>query len=400
MEFFKPGRTLDFMRYRNQMVAVSLLMVAASIVSMFVPGPNFGIDFSGGTEVQLQMRGDVGTAELRQSLSELGFESPDVIAVQGQDNQYIVRVREVSTLPEGIEDSIREQLQSALGGTTEVLALRVSPGGDKVSLRLDGAADLAQLESALTAAGVEVRGHVTRFGPENDYRYEANLVGVADRMVHQLQERLGERGPEPALRIEWVGPRAGEQLRNAALQALLYAIAFIMVYVAFRFDLRFAPGGILALLHDAIITIGVLVLVQKEFNLTTIASLLAIIGYSINDTIVVYDRIRENMARHRGKSMRELINISTSEMLGRTLITSGTTIISMLAFFVWGTPVIRDIAFALVVGITIGTYSSIYIAAPMTEVIDTYVFRRARDAAQAGGGGRKGGGRRAASARA
>lgn len=395
MEFIKPGRTLDFMRYRNPLLAVSVTLCVLSILSVFWPGPNFGIDFSGGTEVQLRFRGDITTAELRQTIADLGYASPDVIAVQDHDNEFIVRVREVSTLPADIESRIETELASALGGGTEVIALRVSPGGDKVSLRLGGSADPQQIAEALSAAGVEVRGEVTRFGPESDYRYEANLVGVADRMVHQLGEQLGERGPETPLRIEWVGPRAGEQLRNAALRALLYAIAFIMVYVAFRFDLRFAPGGVVALLHDALITVGVLVLVQKEFNLTTVASLLTIIGYSINDTIVVYDRIRENMARHRGKSMRELINMSTSEMLGRTIITSGTTIISMLAFFVWGTPVIRDIAFALVVGIAIGTYSSIYVAAPITEMVDKHVFQRARDRAQAGGGGR-----RAASARA
>jgi preprotein translocase subunit SecF len=386
MEFIKAGRTLDFMRYRRPFAAVSVTLVLLSIVSMFIPGPNWGIDFTGGTEVQLQFRGDVPTAELRAILGELGYQSPDVISVQDQPNQYIVRVREVSTLPTDIEERIRGQVASAFEGEAELLALRISPGGDKVSLRFSADVEPEQIAEVLGGVGVQSRGPVTRFGPESDYRYEAHLVGVADRMVGQLGERLAERGPESALRIEWVGPRAGAQLRDAAARALLYAIAFIMVYVAFRFDLRFAPGGIVALLHDSIITVGVLVLVQKEFNLTTVASLLTIIGYSINDTIVVYDRIRENMARHRGKSLREIINISTSEMLGRTIITSGTTIISMLAFFLWGTDVIRDIAFALVVGIAIGTYSSIYIASPMTEVVDNMVFRKAREAAKARAG--------------
>lgn len=386
MEFIKAGRTLDFMRYRKPLSAVSVALVVLSLVSLFFPGPNLGIDFSGGTEVQLRFQGDVSTAELRTTLSELGYQSPDVIAVQGTTNEYIVRVREISSLPENVDERIEEQLASALDA--ELIALRVSPGGDKVSMRFGASVQPEAIAEALSAAGVEVRGQVTRFGPESDFRFEANLVGVADRMVSQLEERLGERGPEEPLRIEWVGPRAGEQLRNAALRAMLYAIAFIMVYVAFRFDLRFAPGGIIALLHDATITMGVLVLVQKEFNLTTVASLLTIVGYSINDTIVVYDRIRENMARHRGKTMSELINISTSEMLGRTIITSGTTIISMLAFFVWGTSVIQDIAFALVIGISIGTYSSIYIAAPMTEFVDRHVFQKARERAQQRAGGR------------
>lgn len=383
MEIIKPGRVFDFMRYRGRAVLVSSILMTLSLVSLFWPGPNWGIDFSGGTEVHLRFRGRVSTGELRATLQALGYASPDVIAVAGRDQEYIVRVREVSVLPAGIENTIRERLASTLGEGTEVLALRVSPGGDKVSVRLGAGADPAKIREALTAAGVEVRGEVHRLGPESDHRYEAFLVGVADRMVAQLGERLGERGPEAPLRIDWVGPRAGEQLRTAAVRALLYAIAFIMVYVAFRFDLRFAPGGIVALIHDALITIGAFVLMRREFNLTTVASLLTIIGYSINDTIVIYDRIRENMARLRGKTMAELINISTSEMLSRTIVTSGVTLLAIVPFFVWGTPVIQDIALALFIGFCAGVYSTIYIAAPLTEWIDTHVFRPAQARARA-----------------
>ncbi len=216
------------------------------------------------------------------------------------------------------------------------------------------------------------------FGQPQDHRYEAYLVGVGDEVVRRLQQTLGARGPEAPLRVEWVGPKAGQQLAEAAVKSLLYAIAFIMVYVAFRFDLRFAPGGIIAILHDMTITVGIFVLVHKEVNLTTVAALLTIAGYSINDTIVVYDRIRENMGRLRDKSLYDLINISTSQMLSRTILTSGTTLLSVSAFFLWGTNVIRDMSFALFVGIIIGTYSSIYIAAPLTEWMDNRFFSRGR----------------------
>lgn len=381
MEFIKPGRVFDFMRYRRPAVAFSAVVVALSILSLFVPGPNLGIDFAGGTEVQLQFRGDVDSAELRGILEELQYRSPDVIQVTGHSNQFLVRVNEVTTLPEGIADTIETRLDEAVAPA--VLAVRVSPGGDKVSLRLDGAAELGQIRDALVAAGVEVRGDVRRFGPESDFRFEADLVGVADRMVGQLDDRLGERGPETPLRIEWVGPRAGEQLRNGAIKALLYAMGFIMLYVAFRFDLRFAPGGILALVHDAVVTAGVMVLVGKEFNLTTVASLLTIIGYSINDTIVIYDRIRENMARHRDKSLADIVNLSTSEMLSRTIITSGVTLLAIVPFFFWGTQVIQDIAFALFVGFLAGVYSTIYIASPVTEWMDNRFFAAAREARKA-----------------
>jgi preprotein translocase subunit SecF len=153
-----------------------------------------------------------------------------------------------------------------------------------------------------------------------------------------------------------------------------------MVYVAFRFDLRFAPGGILALVHDAFVTLGIYVVMRKEINITLVAALLTVIGYSINDTIVIYDRIRENMTRLRGKTLYELINISTSQMFSRTLITSGTAVLSISAFMFLGSPAIRDIAFALIIGMALGTYSTIYVAAPVTEWMDKRFFRRIQKA--------------------
>lgn len=382
MEIIKPGSQIDFMKYRKYFMGTSIVLVTMSLIALFVPGPNFGIDFNGGTEIQLQFEGDITTTELRQTIEGLGYENPDVIAVTGRPNDFIIRMRAVSVLPEGIEDTITGEVQNAFEDA-EVVAVRVSPGGDKVSVRLTGSVDETRLAEVLGAAGLDIRGEVRSFGAEDDHRYEADLVGVADRLIEQLREELGERGPNDPERIEWVGPRAGEQLRRSAVQALLYAIAMIMVYVAFRFDLRFAPGGVMALTHDALITVGFFVLVRKEFNLTTVASLLTIIGYSINDTIVVYDRIRENMGRYRDKTLADIINLSTSQMLGRTIVTSGTTLLSVSAFFIWGTSVIQDIAFALIIGISVGTYSSIYIAAPMTEWMDRQFFQRAAAAAAA-----------------
>jgi preprotein translocase subunit SecF len=255
--------------------------------------------------------------------------------------------------------------------------MKVSPGGDKITLRVSGAIHEQQLQEALEAGGANVRS-LNSLAGSRDPRYEAHLVGVADELTAALDESFGDRAPQGALRVEWVGPKAGEQLRDAAIQSLLYAIAFIMLYVAFRFDLRFAPGGVIAMLHDALITLGIYVLLQKEVNLTTVAALLTIMGYSINDTIVVFDRIRENMVRVRDKSLRELINISTSQMLSRTIVTSLTTLLSVSAFFFLGTGVIRDIAFALGIGIMIGTVSSIFIAAPITELMDRRLFNRSR----------------------
>jgi preprotein translocase subunit SecF len=149
-----------------------------------------------------------------------------------------------------------------------------------------------------------------------------------------------------------------------------------MVYLSFRFDLRFAPGVNVACMHDAFNVIGLFVLLRKEVTLQTIAAILTIVGYSMNDTVVVYDRIRENLSKHRGKSFPQIINLSVSETLSRTILTSSATMLSMLAFFFWGTGVIKDFALAMVAGIIVGTYSSVYIAAPLTAAIDDWLQRR------------------------
>ncbi|MGB5810347.1 MAG: protein translocase subunit SecF [Polyangiales bacterium] len=374
MEFVKPGTYIDFMKYRAPVMGVLGLLATLSLVSLFYPGPNYGIDFAGGTEIQLQFTGATTPAEVRDALEGAGYARPDVISVEGVANEYIVRVREVSSLPAGQVETIRATVDSTLGADA-VREMKVSPGGDKITLRVNGDITAEQIEQALQAGGANVRS-VNALAGSRDPRFEAQLVGVADELLTALQEAFGERAPANPLRVEWVGPKAGQQLRDAAIQSLLYAIAFIMLYVAFRFDLRFAPGGVIAMFHDALITLGVYVLLQKEVNLTTVAALLTIMGYSINDTIVVYDRIRENMVRVRDKSLRELINISTSQMLSRTIVTSLTTLLSVCAFFFLGTGVIQDIAFALGIGILIGTLSSIFIAAPITELMDRRLFSR------------------------
>ncbi len=374
MEFFKPGLYIDFMRHRRLLGSLSLFLATASLVALFVPGPKFGIDFKGGTELEMAFSGKVGPGELRQAIMKLGLGRPDVVNVEDKKQQYIIRVLEVSTIDAKQLSELRKALEGALG-EVGLEQMKVSPGGDKVSMRLSGAVDVRTIREALEAGGSRVRS-VSPFGQEQDHRYEALLWGVADKLVRGLQKELGERVPETPLRVEWVGPKAGAKLRDSAIKSLLYAVAFIMVYVAFRFDLRFAPGGVVAMVHDVLITMGIFVLLQKEVTLATVAALLTVVGYSINDTIVVYDRIRENMQRMRDTSLYHLINVSTSQTLSRSVITSVTTVLSIVAFFVWGTPIIRDIVFALMVGILIGTYSSIYVAAPFTEWMDRRFFRK------------------------
>jgi len=177
-------------------------------------------------------------------------------------------------------------------------------------------------------------------------------------------------------RFEKVGATAGEQLRNQGTLSIIYALFFILVYVALRFDPRYSPGAILALVHDVSLILGVFVITGKEFNLPIIAALLAIIGYSLNDTIVIYDRIRENLAKKHGLSLREVINMSINETLSRTLLTSGTTLIAVASIYILGGGIVQNFALAILVGIIVGTYSSVYVASMLVIATDDYINQK------------------------
>ncbi|MGB8222530.1 MAG: hypothetical protein WCF10_08075, partial [Polyangiales bacterium] len=216
MEFIKPGTYIDFMKYRGPVISGLALLATMSLISLFYPGPNYGIDFAGGTELQLAFKGDVTSGEVRDALQASGYARPDVIRVEGKQNEYIIRVGEVSSLPEAEVDKIRESATAALG--PDVLReMKVSPGGDKITIRVSSPINEQQLHEALEAGGAHVRSINALSGSSNP-RYEVQLVGVADELVSQLQKRFGERAPEAPLRVEWVGPKAGQQLRDAAIQ--------------------------------------------------------------------------------------------------------------------------------------------------------------------------------------
>jgi preprotein translocase subunit SecF len=373
MEFFKPRGTIDFMKHRGPLLAISLTLTALGFLSVFWPGPNYGIDFKGGTEVQLQFSAGTSAEQVRSALASIGYDA-EVVSVEGKAGQYLIRVNQVTSLPPEKVEAIKKAVNWQIAGV-KVEELKVSPGGDKIALRMVGPVEPQAIEEALRAAGAQVR-EANAFGSSDQNRYEVQLVGVADEMLKGLKAKLGEAAPDEPLRVEWVGPKTGRQLRDAAVKSLLWAVLFIMGYVALRFDLRFAPGGIIALVHDTLITVLVFVLMRREVNLSTIAALLTILGYSINDTIVIYDRIRENMTRMREASMRELINVSTTQTLSRTILTSTVTLLSVVPFLVWGTPVIKDFALALTIGMVVGSYSTIYIAAPFTEWMDKRLFSK------------------------
>jgi preprotein translocase subunit SecF len=392
MEFFKPGRVYDFMRVRVYWIALSITLVVASTILVFYPGPNYGTDFRGGTEVELAFLKPIDSGQVRQAVEKAGFATPDIVQVVDAKNPYhfLIRVQEVTAINDKEKDALRSALCFAKEGeklddarcppNARATEVKFSLGGDKIDTRYETDPDLAKItEQVATVPGVMMRPSATNPQLLNarDHHVEIQLQSKGDQLIESLQKQLGaDMVPEKALRVEWVGPKAGKQLRDSARNAVAIAIVFIMLYLAFRFDLRFAPGVVVACVHDAMVVLGVFVVLHKEVTLSTIAAVLTVVGYSMNDTVVVYDRIRENLSKHRGQSFAQIINLSVSETLSRTVLTSGATMLSMLAFFIWGTGIIKDFAFAMVVGIVAGTYSSIYVAAPLTEWIDHQLAKR------------------------
>ncbi|MBW2527898.1 MAG: protein translocase subunit SecF, partial [Deltaproteobacteria bacterium] len=364
----------------------------------------------------------VDAGQLRQTVKSLGFAAPDVVAVGGdtEDKRYLIKVKEVSAIDQQTQTAVIQALclipeEGELNDPScppelQTQEVKFSPGGDKIAVRYvqspcGAGKDEAtcpireeitkQLEGKV--AGVKLRPGANNPSVQNprDYKVEFYLESKGDQIMGGLRSAFGaEVVPDSPLRVEWIGPKAGRQLRDAAITSILIAVIFIMAYIAFRFDMRFAPGAIAALVHDGTLAVGAMVLAQREFTLSTVAALLTIVGYSINDTVVVYDRIRENLGKYRKKTFPEIINRSVTEMLGRTIRTSITTLFAIGPFLFWGTGVIRDFAFTLMVGVVVGTYSSIYVAAPLTEWIDRRFFgksvqkkrRRVSRASRAGGG--------------
>jgi len=289
MELIKPGMNIPFTKYRHIAVGLSTVVNLLVLVFLFAKGPNLGVDFAGGTVVQLKFSQKVSIPEIRTALGSLAT-SETVIQDFGQQdsNEFLVRL--------------------------EKTAVEIGSLGE-------------QLRTGLTR----------HFGAG---RFEIR-------------------------RIESVGPKVGKELRQQGAWSVIAATIMMGVYIWFRFQLRFGLGAVVALIHDVLVTIGALMLAHYEFDLTIIAALLTIVGYSVNDTVIVCDRIRENMRKARRESLEAIINMSINETLSRTIITTGTAIMVLIALFLLGGGVIRPFAFALLVGFFSGVYSTIFIASPV-----------------------------------
>ncbi len=301
MQLIKPDINLDFVGKRKLAVLFSALLLLIGIGSLIVQGgPNYGIDFVGGTLVQVKVDAEASSSTIKEALKEMQLGGLVVQGFGDESNEFLIRAQSSSAELKDVSNQISTSLEAKFGAGT-----------------------------------VEVR------------------------------------------RSEMVGPQVGKDLREKGIMAVVYAMIGILIYITIRFEFRFAVGAIIALIHDIGITLGVFSLFGKEIDLPIIAAFLAIIGYSLNDTIIVYDRIRENMGKLSKSEFPVIINRSINETLSRTILTSGTTLLVVVALFALGGSVIHNFAFALLVGVLIGTYSSIFVASPLLIFWDDYKVAKA-----------------------
>ncbi len=242
-------------------------------------------------------------------------------------------------------------------------------GGALIELEYDRPADLGAIRSQLREAGYE-NAIVQDYGSAQDV--VIRMPGDDPQLGQRVADQLGSdySGAIELRRVEFVGPQVGEELREQGGIGMIVALILIMLYIAFRFQYKFALGAILALAHDVIITLGVFSFLGLQFDLTVLAAVLSVIGYSLNDTIVVFDRVRENFRRVRTGGLENILNVSLTQTLGRTLMTSGTTLLVLISLFLFGGEMIHNFSSALIIGIFVGTYSSIYVASSLLQTLN------------------------------
>ena len=235
-------------------------------------------------------------------------------------------------------------------------------GGTVAQVKFDKDIELTSLRRTLSEYGFK-GAEIVEFGSPDEVLIKTQLSGSSSEISEKLTTALGETFT--LRRVESVGPKIGKELQTDALKAISLALLLILIYISFRFDRYYALGSVMALIHDVLITLGVFSLLRYEINLSIVAAFLTIVGYSLNDTIVVFDRIRENIPKYMKKTLDDVVNISLNETLNRTVITSLTTMMVVVILVVWGGKVINLFAFALIVGVFVGTYSSIFVASPV-----------------------------------
>ena len=382
MELFK-STNFDFLGKKWPFIGLSLLLTVLGLISLMLKGgPKLGIDFRGGALITVSFADRPPVDKVRAALSA----------------KLPVEVQEVSGKPEDIigvdvKDPLALQATSKTIFDTLVAAFGTSsgnPAGTKYNINYGGAAGLAdRLRDPLQRSSValsdqqllDVAKNITKYRDDTHSGVIRNLddlskvPGVTPQILNVVKQ---EAYPVPLAVVgtDLVGAKIGADLQRQAVLAVLYALAGMLVYIALRFEWIYGVAAVIAVFHDTIITIGLFSLFNKEMSLTVVAALLTLVGYSMNDTIVVFDRIRENLKIHRREGLEALINRSVNQTLSRTILTSGLTFLTAVSLFLFGGQVLNGFSFALVVGIIVGTYSSIFIASPILIFWQDFVESR------------------------
>ena len=360
MEFIPSGTRIDFVGKRRVAALVSGLMVLGSILLFFVKGPNWGIDFTGGTEVRMHFDRSVEIDQVRRALQAVGVAADAVQQIgRASENAYVVRIQDPSFGTAGVKEEVDAALARSFGPEWLEESRLDAQVALKVTVRYRGE-DLP--ESTIQAAVAGIEGAKVQASPDENTAFVV-LPGLSSRIGDAVRGAFGDQ-KVTIDQVDSVGPKVGGDLREKGMLAIFVTLGLILVYVAMRFDIGFAPGAVIALFHDVTVVMGIFIILGREFNLSIIGAMLTIIGYSLNDTIVVYDRIRENLKRYRRRDLGVLINESVNETLSRTVNTALTTIMSITAFLFLGGEVIADFALAILLGVFFGTYSTVYVASP------------------------------------
>jgi preprotein translocase subunit SecF len=387
MELFKQTN-FDFLHWKWPFITASLVLSAAGIVSIIAHGGlRYGIDFKGGAQMTVKFAYPPPIEKIR---AALGQRVKGDVSVQ---NFTDVSAHNEVVIATELEDE--RQLNINRQAMAEALTATFGQNNGKLDFNNSSQAELMnRLRDPLARAGISMsdqqlqtlasnllsfRNTPPRSGLITDFNQLSSVSGVTPAILNTIGQEC-YLSPFNIRNVEIVGPRVGAELRNKAVLATLYALAGMLVYIAFRFEWIYGLGAVIACLHDTIITIGLFSLFNKEISMTVIAALLTLVGYSMNDTIVIFDRIRENLKFMRRDTLEAVMNRSVNQTLSRTVMTSGLTFLTVVALFIWGGPVLHGFSFALVCGIIVGTYSSVFVASPIVLFWHNYADKRKKRA--------------------
>lgn len=372
----KPGSQFKIIDKQKIFGVLSALAVLASILVVIFVGPNYGIDFKGGSDIILSFKAPVSAEQVRNAAQTAGFADASVQRFgPAEKSQFLVQTSTVSSVDANKIKALKTEIAKSVKIERDTWSVEQP---DRYDLTLGQAVETTTLQAAAQAVGLE-NTEVESVGTDKDFKYVIKFQDLSTLVRQGMSKAMPESfDPNTGLdRLETVGARVGNQLRDDGITAFMLALLAILIYIAVRFDVRFAPGAVIALAHDVTIAFGVLTLMRVEINLPILAAALTIVGYSLNDTIVVFDRIRENYtAGHGGNNLREIVNTSINESLTRTIITSLTTFLAVIVIAIMGSGLIANFAITLVIGIIVGTYSSIFIASPILLIMDSWLRTR------------------------